>query len=308
MGKSMNAASSMSSQPTFEASPNAISSPGSEAGVTPSALPDGPTMSPSGPAPVPVSRFRSQDSEKAMPINDTCGPLFTASSPSFALQSSLESRLRARMGGNGSPLFALTWKEVDMPAGVPICALRASGHRTSGSGCTSWPTSAAWQTPKASDGTARLHHPERADGGQPNLDYQAALASWPTPQAFDVMNHVGGNLENRKKKGGCANLRELVYLASWPTPVASDHKRGKSDGSSRRSNLTAKIALVDSGPTPTGSPAPTAKRDQLNPRLSGWLMGYPTSWDLCALRVTPTVRTRNVSSMPRLSRKVKREL
>src|SRR5438094_4555802 len=60
-----------------------------------------------------------------MPTNDTCGPLFSGSSPSASLQRSLESRLRERMDVNGSPEYVLTWKEWDMPAGVPICALQA---------------------------------------------------------------------------------------------------------------------------------------------------------------------------------------
>jgi hypothetical protein len=85
---------------------------------------------PSGQAPVRVSRFRARDNEKAMPISDTSGPLFMTSSPSIALQSSLESKLRERMGANGSPEYALTWKHWDMPAGLPICALRASARRT----------------------------------------------------------------------------------------------------------------------------------------------------------------------------------
>ena len=103
----------------------------------------GQTIGPSGPAHVPVSRFRARDSEKAMPINDMCGPLFTTSSPSADLQLSLENRLRARMGASGSPLYALIWREVDMPAGVPILQRRASGHRTSGSGSSGWPTPVA---------------------------------------------------------------------------------------------------------------------------------------------------------------------
>ena len=102
------------------------SSPVSADGPVPSDLQDGPMNGASGPAPVRVSRFRARDSEKAMPTNDTCGPLFTASSPSAGLQLSLENRLRARMDVNGSPEYALTWKHWDMPAGPPICALRAS--------------------------------------------------------------------------------------------------------------------------------------------------------------------------------------
>lgn len=130
---------------TSRATRSATSSPGSGAGPTPSSSPDGATA-PSGPAPVPVSRFRAQDNEKAMPISDTCGPLFTASSPSAILQWSLESRLQARMDTNGSLEYALTWKELDMPAGPPICLLRARARPTSANGYS------GWQTPKLPSG------------------------------------------------------------------------------------------------------------------------------------------------------------
>jgi len=39
------------------------------------------------------------------------------------------------MGVNGLPEFALTWKQVDMPSGVPICALLASARRTYVNAC-----------------------------------------------------------------------------------------------------------------------------------------------------------------------------
>lgn len=134
------AASSKSSPMISAATPNAISSPASADGPARSGSPDGTTIAPSGPAPVRVSRFRALDSAKAMPTNDTSGPLFTASSPSAALQRSLESRLRAATDVNGSPEYVLTWKLWDMPSGPPICALRASARPTSGNGFTGWLT------------------------------------------------------------------------------------------------------------------------------------------------------------------------
>jgi hypothetical protein len=44
------------------------------------------------------------------------------------------------MDVNGSPEFALTWKHWDMPAGLPICALRASPRRISANGSIGVPT------------------------------------------------------------------------------------------------------------------------------------------------------------------------
>ena len=120
--------------------PRSTSSVESTAGPSPSDSPDGRTTGPSGLAPVPVSRFRARDSEKALPTADTSGPLFSSSSPSASLQWSLENRLRRILDVNGSPEYVLTWKPLDMPAGVPICQLRASARRTSVHDSGGWPT------------------------------------------------------------------------------------------------------------------------------------------------------------------------
>lgn len=100
----------MSRRATSTATLSVTSSPESEAGRLLSDGQGSSTSPGSGPAPVRVSRFRARDSGKAMPTNATSGPLFMISSPSARLQSSLESRLRARMDVNGSPEYALTWK------------------------------------------------------------------------------------------------------------------------------------------------------------------------------------------------------
>lgn len=64
-------------------------------------------------------------------------------SRSARLQSSLESRLRARLDVNGSLEYVLTWKHWNMPSQPPICALRASVRRMQGSGFIGWPTPSA---------------------------------------------------------------------------------------------------------------------------------------------------------------------
>ena len=165
-------------------------------------LQGGPMKNLSGPDHVPVSRFRRLDSAKAMPTNDTSGPLFTASSPSANLQRSLENKLRQAMGANGSPEYALTWKTWDMPAGVPICALRAVARRISDSDCS------GWRSPDARTGRGGVtSSPEvalqrQAAGHTLNLEDQVQFAGWPTPmagtKATEEYNEAGNTDSGRK--------------------------------------------------------------------------------------------------------------
>ena len=203
---------------TLPGSTSATSSPGSVAGPSPCGGPDSKALPESGPAPVPVSRFRALESDRATPTSATFGPLFTRSSPSGDLQRCLASRLRARMDVNGSPEFALTWKDWDMPAGEPICALRASGRRTGDKGCSGWPT------PKSSpssmfaedEATFAARDKHSRPGSADTLARAAQLAAWPTPDT----NTCGGaqDAEKRKAGGHTPRLQDAVLLAAWPTP------------------------------------------------------------------------------------------
>ena len=192
----MNDQLSLFDRMTLPGSTSAISSQASAVGPLPLDLPDGLTTDLFGPAPVRVSRFRSLDSGQAMSTNDTSGPLFTHSSPSANLQLSLENRLRVRMDVNGSPEYELIWKHWDMPAGLPICALRASGRRKSDSGFIGWPTvRAADRGPRKpetarrklkSDGRTKHHRIEDlltslgTVTGYPNPTFLSWLMGFPT--------------------------------------------------------------------------------------------------------------------------------
>ena len=190
-----------------------------EDGNLPCSLPGGET-SPSGPGAVHVSRFRARDSEKAMPTNDTSGPLFTASSPSASLQRCLASKLQARMAENGSPLYALIWSDWDMPAGVPICRLRASALRTSDSGCGGWPTPMA--------GSPKTETYNEAGDTCNGRKTRLLASGWPTPQA--AFHGGDRNFHERNKKlaakpgsHGKSGMRveDAAELVGWPSPQAS---------------------------------------------------------------------------------------
>lgn len=206
----MTAAFSTSRPPTFDLFGNVISSPASAAGPMPSPSPIGPPGAKPGPQAVPVSRYRARDNDVVMPTSDTSGPLFTASSPSAGLQRSLENKLRARMGANGSPEYGLTWSLWDMPSGPPICRLRASARRISGSAFSGWPT------PQAHDAHPRgAGNRQNPNGGAACLGWDARLAGWPTPRHSDS-----------GPRGGTTGfgLRNDARLAGWATPTGRDYR------------------------------------------------------------------------------------
>lgn len=124
----------------FQGSHNVISSPESGFGPTLCASPDGPTINQCGQDLAPANLSARQAKEQGLMMSGIYGLIGTGSSASASLQSSLANRLQARTASTGSTLYKLTWKESTTPLGQRICALRASGRRTSDNGCFSYPT------------------------------------------------------------------------------------------------------------------------------------------------------------------------
>src|SRR6266481_4420723 len=138
---SLTSGASQKSKPkTLKNSGSATSSPGSESGVIPCVLPDGPMSDLFGREVVPVPVFQRQAKGKGLMTLVTSGLIGRDSCASAGLQRSLENRLMTRLDTAGSTLFKLTWKGRSTPLGRRYLERAASARRTSGSGCTSWPT------------------------------------------------------------------------------------------------------------------------------------------------------------------------
>ena len=217
-------------------------------------------------------------------MNATYGRTSGTSLNTTNLQASLESRLRANLEGNGSPEYVLTWKHWDMLLGVPICALRASTPRTSGRGCSGWPTpltSDHMRTPKLKLKKDRLNRDPNCMGSyRLELPDVAQLVGWPTPRSEDSQSSGA-----RVSRGVADTLTAVARLAGWSTPqVADAHKvtvRSKQD------NLVKQII----GGAEPQSPVATERRGVLHPDLPRWLMGYPPEW--CVSAVTAMQSSRN---------------
>ena len=260
---------------------NAISSPESADGLSPCDGPDSKTPEESGPAPVPVSRFRALAKDRATPMSGTYGPLFTASSPSAVLQRSLESKLRARMDANGSPEFALTWKTWDMPAGEPICALRASERRTGGNVCI------GWRSPQASDGEGGVMEIRPDCAGKYKLRDEAALCGWPTPQANKNTKN-SKDPQRMKENGAQTCLADAAHLAGWPTAEAEEARRGfqnRNNGKrgTQKSLTTVAVESLAAWPTPQEDNANNSAGHKGTtfsdlPTVAGWATPQASEW------------------------------
>ncbi len=280
----------MSDQLTLPGMPSAISSQEFQAGPSPSKSPDGPTINQSGQVRAPARASRRRANGAAATIPGICGQssadsLQNASllwsSASKSLPQTPSGRLQARLGAaiirrlqpHGSMEYRQAWKVRATPSGFTFLAHTASARRTSGSGCTGWPTATVNDATGSGYAYARGNH----DKPVLKLPGAAQLSGWPTPNAMEGgSTSRGGDRKNELLMGG---------LVGWPTPnvpTRGAESRESKDNRGVADTLSAQVGQdLTRGPTSSSSPAATERRGVLNPAFPLWLMGFPATWQTC---------------------------
>jgi len=189
-----------------------------------------------------------------------------------------------------------------MESGLPICALRASGHRISDSGSIGWPTpNAEHQNDTDSnweERRAELKEKYGNNGFGMTLSIAAQQAGWATPQAADggkigskpnfgqvgLSNHpaLHGYPEREPMQKSREGDGQTTNLSGWNSPRATDGSNGGPNQSGGALSNDAAGSATPLGQTQSGSPSETGSKGVLNPALPLWMMGYPIYWVQCA--------------------------
>ena len=316
----------MSKDQTLPDTPSVTSSPVLGAGAAHSNSQGGLQLGLFGPAVSHASRSATPEAAGENPTSDTSGLSSSVSSRSANLQLSLENRLRQDLDVNGCPEYGLVWKQWGMESGLPICALRASGHRISDSGSTGWPSPMAgtpandryneagntdfsrkvvalvtgWPTPQAADGGKIGSKP---NFGQVGLSNHPALHGYPEREPMQKSREGDGQTTNLSgwnspratdgSNGGPNQSGGALSndVAGWTTPQAMEPDARERPSRAATGRTTEYLGRQVHGLIASGSPSETGSKGVLNPALPLWLQGFPSDW----LMVAP-VKMSRVSS------------
>lgn len=214
----MKEASKISPLTNCAATPRSTCSPASAAGPSLYDLLVGPIPDPSGQQVARASLSARQVRELGLLTSGTFGPSPTTSLRSADLQALLASRLRVSPAFCGSISYALTWKHRVTLSGVPICALRASARRISGSAFTGLPT------PSGTSNHGVNHVAGRLDewGGSSNPFRGTDLGAVHSPSFEFWMMGLPGAWRQLMPPAMRSSRRSPKPSSNVPSPICND--------------------------------------------------------------------------------------
>ena len=130
---------------------------------------------------------------------------------------------------------------------------------------------ATWNTPRATDGSNG--GPNQAGGA---LSADAAIAGWPTPTALERNADPETMQKRRDFRKENANQNTVPMYLNEAAQITTDAEMCEAMG--YPVTLDGPARLLADGTLLTGFSAGMESGGQLNPRFSGWLMGYPPEW------------------------------
>jgi len=250
-----------STRKTSKASSNVIGLQASRVGVSPSDSPVYRTIFPHGREALRANLSPRQAQALGLMMSVTSGPRSTTTLRSDVLAGSLVSRLKKRLGTDGSTLFGLTWKVKITPSQQWVCLLRAQARRTSASACSSWPTATANDSSSTRNASAK--HSEGSDhhhSGTTLVDAaDLAISPWPTPNALLIDAKPNPPITSHRKSTdpqiGLADVAVHLVISPWPTTAARDWKGSTHEKWGDNARPLNEVARLAGWGTPTADEA-----------------------------------------------------
>jgi hypothetical protein len=147
-----------------------------------------------------------------------------------------------------------------------------------------------WLTPKTGDGQPTIHHPERKDGGQPNLAWQMEKQR-ATPRSGKTTEENPEVWKKRQEKGDVATMPLATQVkVDWRTPQAQeagakvetlytkDGQPARPGERAYRKTPTGEMVLQSQTINQQVEMVGKTPKSRLSPRWVETLMGLPLGW------------------------------